>query len=105
MTNWTDLDATMPKFIRENPWILTHDGKCCVLDVVMVTDAMYNEITQPRAELSTEQELADLLAECAAIVQCDVEDVAPDQVWEEISIDNWNNLTSAVQNVRTRRSK
>lgn len=61
MTNWTDLDATMPRFIRENPWILTHDGQCCVLDVVMVTDAMYAEITQLRADLAAERELADRL--------------------------------------------
>lgn len=59
VTNWTDLDATMPMFIRENPWILTHDGQCCVLDVVMMTDAMYAEITQLRAEFAAERELAD----------------------------------------------
>ena len=57
----TDLEK-MPKFIRENPWILTHDGKCCVSDVVVATDSMYAEITQLRAEIAAERELADRLA-------------------------------------------
>lgn len=62
-------------------------------------------ITTLESDLSAERELADRLAECAALVQCDVENVTPYHVWKLISVDHWNNLSHAIQEVRTRRNK
>ena len=62
MVNWSEIGQIMPKFIVENPWLLTHNGQCSVDDVVSVTDELYGELATLRAENERLREaLANLL--------------------------------------------
>ena len=65
MANWNEIDQIMPKFIVENPWLLTHNGQCCVDDVASVTDALYGELAILRAE---NERLREHMQEINAIV-------------------------------------